>query len=76
MLRDEGPFAGRRLESCPELAADEHVEVVAVLRAGETRLAGRGVVLRRRDRLVAVVTPEGRARLAPHFIAPKPVPAP
>jgi CIC family chloride channel protein len=73
VLRPHSPLAGRRLEACAELTEDADVEPVAVLRAGRTLLASGGATLRTGDRLVAVVTPEGRARLAPHFTAPKPV---
>lgn len=65
ILRKDSPLVKNSIEEASnELKG---VELIAVFRGGEMRLPGAELVLRAKDRLLAIVTPEGKEQLTEHL---------
>jgi len=67
VLDAESSFVNKRFSVCFPVANQDDVELIAVLRRGHTLLPHTNVRLQAGDRLLVIVSPEGREQLAPHL---------
>jgi CIC family chloride channel protein len=67
VLRADSLYVSKPIQMYFSLNKRDEVEIVSVFRQGYTLLPHADLVLRAGDRLLAIASPEGRARLAQHL---------
>jgi chloride channel protein, CIC family len=67
VLRPESALHGKTIESCQELAGENPLEIVGVLRGGELIMPTPETVLREGDRILTIGSAKARSRLAEHL---------
>jgi chloride channel protein, CIC family len=62
-------YIGRQVEKCSKEAGEGNVDFVLILREGDTLVPNPASVFKSEDRLLAIVSPQGREWLERHFAA-------